>query len=110
MAGLARLGHALDRLVHGVCVVTRALVQGDRQDDTDQAGPGRAHVQAAGGPEAGPDRLGVDVQDRTVVVLGELLQGRPGCHGGVASGVELGSDLEAVGGLRVVADVRVVEA
>ena len=46
VAGLAGLGHALDRLILGVRVVARHLVQRDRQDDADQAGPGRAAYRA----------------------------------------------------------------
>ena len=45
VARRARLGQRLDRFVVGMRVIARALVQRDRQDDADQAGPGRPHVQ-----------------------------------------------------------------
>ena len=43
--GSAALGQALHRLVLGAGVVLGALVQHDGQDDADQAGPGRPHVE-----------------------------------------------------------------
>ena len=55
MAGLAGFGQRLDRLVLGVGVVARDLVERDGQDDADHAGPGRAHVEPVGA-EAGPER------------------------------------------------------
>ncbi len=55
MAGLAALGQRLDRFVLGVGVVAGHLVERDGQDDADQAGPGRTHVQPRDA-EVGPDR------------------------------------------------------
>ena len=58
VGGVARLAgfrEALHRRMRGVGVIARHLVQRDREDDADEAGDDRAHVEA-GDAEVGPDR------------------------------------------------------
>ena len=138
MAGLAGLGHRLHRLELRVRVVARDLVQGQRQDDPDQAGPGGPEVETVGHPQAGPDRQagpedlpGVPLHEVAVrgaerlavlavvlVEVGELelrfVGVEPALDAGLVGqprGLELRREhaLVAAEGLRVLADVVVVE-
>ena len=73
MPGFATLGQTAYRLIFGAGVILRALVQGDRQDDTDQTGPGGTHVEPRNAEaERLPLRL-IFGQDRSAVFANELI-------------------------------------